>query len=160
MVTDRPCRPLILVVDDEMHLRLFIKAVFESAGYAVGTASNGKEGLTWIRTHRPDLVSLDLMMPEQGGIRLLQELRDDPDLAQTKVMIVSAIDDATFDHAISLVRTGTQGDLVTADGYVAKPPTAEAILSEARRILDQTNPRTGNSLKKEETSHGQKNHGS
>jgi CheY-like chemotaxis protein len=159
MAADRPRRPLILVVDDEMHLRLFIKAVFESAGYAVGTASNGKEGLAWIRAHGPDLVSLDLMMPEQGGIRLLQELRDDPDLAQTKVMIVSAIDDATFDHAVTLVRTGAHGDLVTADGYVEKPPTADAILCEARRILDQTDPRTGDTLKEEEISHGQKNHG-
>jgi CheY-like chemotaxis protein len=158
-MTAAPRRPLILVVDDEMHLRLFIKAVFESAGYAVGTASNGKEGLAWIRTHRPDLVSLDLMMPEQGGIRLLQEMRTDPDLAQTKVMIVSAIDDATFDHARALVRTEAHGDMIAAEGYVQKPPTADTILREARRILDQPGPQTGKTLQEAEVSHGQKDHG-
>lgn len=135
MAADATGRPLVLVVDDEMHLRLFIKAIFESGGYAVGTAKNGREGLDWVRAHRPDLVSLDLMMPEQGGVRLLQELRGDPELAGTKVMIVSAIDDATFAHAMALVRAGTGQSRAEADGYVEKPPTAKAILSEARRIL-------------------------
>lgn len=138
MAAETPRRPLVLVVDDEMHLRLFIKAVFESAGFSVGTARNGREGLAWIRANRPDLVSLDLMMPEQGGIRLLQELRGDPDLAGTRVMIVSAIDDATFAHAMALVRTGAGAKDASADGYVEKPPTAESILREARRILDET----------------------
>lgn len=138
MSAEAPRRPLVLVVDDEMHLRLFIKAVFESAGFTVGTAKNGREGLAWIRANRPDLVSLDLMMPEQGGIRLLQEVRSDPDLAGTKVMVVSAIDDATFAHALAVVRAGTGGREASADGYVEKPPTAESILREARRILDET----------------------
>lgn len=138
MVANDARRPLVLVVDDEMHLRLFIKAVFESGGYAVGTAKNGTEGLAWIRANRPDLVSLDLMMPEQGGVGLLQELRRDPDLAKTKVMVVSAIDDATFAHAMALVRTSAGEGGASADGYVEKPPTAESILREARRILNET----------------------
>lgn len=153
-------RPLILVVDDEMHLRLFIKAVFESNGFTVGTAKNGKEGLAWIRTNRPDLVSLDLMMPEQGGIRLLQQLRSDPDLAKTKVMIVSAIDDATFAHAMTLVQAGNYENIASADGYVEKPPTAEAILREANRILDQTDARhQGDTQNHEEDPHAQEDHG-
>lgn len=153
-------RPLVLVVDDEMHLRLFIKAVFESAGFSVGTAKNGKEGLAWIRANRPDLVSLDLMMPEQGGIRLLQQLRSDPELANTKVMVVSAIDDATFAHAISLVQAGSRHNTASADGYVEKPPTAEAILREANRILDEKDaPHPGDTQTHEEDTHAQEDHG-
>lgn len=129
----------VLVVDDEMHLRLFIKAVFESAGYTVGTAANGEQGLAWAKKHRPDLISLDLMMPGQGGVRLLQDLRKDPDLATTKVMVVSAIEDATFRHAVNLVRAGAGENFRAADGYVEKPPTAEEILTEAQRILDMKN---------------------
>jgi CheY-like chemotaxis protein len=153
-------RPLILVVDDEMHLRLFIKAVFESAGFRVGTAKNGKEGLAWIRANRPDLVSLDLMMPEQGGVRLLQQLRSDPDLTATKVMVVSAIDDATFAHAMSLVQAGNYENIASADGYVEKPPTAEAILREANRILGGKDARhQGDTQKHEENTHAQEDHG-
>ncbi len=159
MTADTPKRPLVLVVDDEMHLRLFIKAVFESGGYNVGTAKNGKEGLAWIRANRPDLVSLDLMMPEQGGLRLLHELRNDPQLAHTKVMVVSAIDDATFAHATAVVRSGAPGSTPMADGYVEKPPTAEAILSEARRILDAAPRGPADSITREEESHAEENHG-
>ncbi len=155
-----PTRPLILVVDDEMHLRLFIKAVFESAGYSVGTAVNGEAGLAWIRTHRPDLVSLDLMMPGQGGIRLLQELRRDPDLAETKVMVVSAIDDATFHHAMALVRATADTGCAPVEGYVEKPPTADSILSEARRILEAHATRDSeNTQEYKEDSHAQEDHG-
>ena len=160
MVVDEARRPLVLVVDDEMHLRLFIKAVFESGGYAVGTAKNGKEGLAWIRANRPDLVSLDLMMPEQGGVRLLQDLRRDPELAQTKVMVVSAIDDATFEHAMALVHAGEDANRASADGYVEKPPTAESILREARRILDAPDAHpTGDTKKQEEDTHAEEDHG-
>lgn len=125
----------VLVVDDEMHLRLFIKAVFESAGYAVTMAANGEAGIAAIRRELPDLVSLDLMMPGQGGVRLLQELRQDPQLAGTRVMVVSAIDDETYRHAMALVRLGAGDSFSPAEGYVAKPPTADAILREAERIL-------------------------
>lgn len=125
----------VLVVDDEMHLRLFIKAVFESAGYAVTMAANGEAGMAAIRREHPDLVSLDLMMPGQGGVHLLQELQKDPQLAATRVMIVSAIDDKTYHHAMALVRLDAGKNFSSAEGYVAKPPTAEAILHEAERIL-------------------------
>lgn len=145
----------VLVVDDEMHLRLFIKAVFESAGYAVTTAANGEAGMEAIRKEPPDLVSLDLMMPGQGGIRLLQELRSDPQLASTRVMVVSAIDDDTYQHAMALVRLGAGEKFSAADGYVEKPPTAEAILREAERILG-TNCDTFTDNK--EAQHGEKNH--
>ena len=126
---------VVLVVDDEMHLRLFIKAVFESAGFTVGTASDGEQGLAWLRENRPDLVSLDLMMPGQGGIRLLQQIRQDPELADIRVMVVSAIDDITFHHAMATVQAGADEKISPVDGYVEKPPTAELILKEAERIL-------------------------
>lgn len=127
---------VVLVVDDEMHLRLFIKAVFESAGFTVGTASDGEQGLAWVRENRPDLVSLDLMMPGQGGIRLLQQIRQDPELADIRVMVVSAIDDTTFHHAMATVQAGVDERISPVDGYVEKPPTAELILKEAERILE------------------------
>lgn len=123
-------RGRVLVVDDEMHLRLFIKAVFESAGFAVRTARDGEEGMRELRSFRPDLVSLDLMMPSQGGLRLLTGLRADPELRHTRVLVVSAIEDATFRQTLALL-----GDTPAPDGYVEKPPTPQDILGQAERIL-------------------------
>ncbi|HWR04202.1 MAG TPA: response regulator [Humidesulfovibrio sp.] len=137
----------VLVVDDEMHLRLFIKAVFDSAGYETATARDGEEGLRKLKEFRPRLVSLDLMMPNQGGIRFLTELRRDPELAQTRVLVVSAIEGETFRHSLALLSAGTAPGRAGStppgpDGYVEKPPTAETLLREARRILGAETPRT------------------
>lgn len=126
----------VLVVDDEMHLRLFIKAVFESAGFETATARDGEEGLRKLKEFRPDLVSLDLMMPNQGGVRFLGALRRDPELAETKVLVVSAIEGETFRHSLALLAAGAApGAKAGPDGYVEKPPTAEVLLEEARRVL-------------------------
>jgi Response regulators consisting of a CheY-like receiver domain and a winged-helix DNA-binding domain len=128
-------RGRVLVVDDEMHLRLFIKAVFESAGYETATARDGGEGLEKARSFKPDLVSLDLMMPNQGGIRFLTELRRDPELRDTKVLVVSAIEDETFRHSLALLAAGPGPATAGPDGYVEKPPTPQRLLREAERIL-------------------------
>lgn len=127
----------VLVVDDEMHLRLFIKAVFDSAGYETATARDGEEGLRKLKEFRPRLVSLDLMMPNQGGIRFLTQLRADPELKDTKVLVVSAIEGETFQHSLALLQaaSGPGRTLPGPDGYVEKPPTAELLLREAQRIL-------------------------
>ncbi len=135
--TARRRAPRVLVVDDEMHLRLFIKAVFESAGYETAAARDGDEGLRRAREFRPDLVSLDLMMPGQGGIRLLTELRRDPELAAVKVLVVSAVEGGTFDHSLALLSAGPGPAPAPPEGYVEKPPTPQALLEAARRILNQ-----------------------
>jgi CheY-like chemotaxis protein len=135
----------VLVVDDEMHLRLFIKAVFESAGYETATARDGEEGLRKLKEFHPGLVSLDLMMPNQGGIRFLTELRSDPAHEDVKVLVVSAIEDETFRHSLALLQAagGAAGRLRGPDGYVEKPPTAELLLSTARQIMGNPPARSG-----------------
>ncbi|MDO9632866.1 MAG: response regulator [Humidesulfovibrio sp.] len=131
-----PGRGRVLVVDDEMHLRLYIAAVFETAGYETATARDGDEGFRKASEWKPDLVSLDLMMPNQGGIRLFQRLKADEELKRAGVLVVSAIGGEAFRHSLSLVRTGSGGLLPDVDGYVEKPPAPEALLREAARILE------------------------
>lgn len=132
---ERGRRGRVLVVDDEMHLRLFLKAVFESAGFEAVTARDGEEGLRRLREFRPRLVSLDLMMPNRGGVRFLSELRADPELKETKVLVISAVESGAFAHALELMRAG--GPMAGPEGYVEKPPTPERVLAETERILSE-----------------------
>jgi len=127
----------VLVVDDEMSLRLFIAAVFESAGYVTATARNGAEGVQKAREMRPDLISLDLMMPGQGGLKMYRELKADPSLAAIPVMVVSAVSGKTFGHAARALSVGLEIELPPPDAYVEKPPSPETILAEARRLLGE-----------------------
>jgi CheY-like chemotaxis protein len=138
-MTAGEARGRVLVVDDEMHLRLYIAAVFETAGYETKTARDGEEGFRKATEWKPDLVSLDLMMPNEGGLKLFQRLKADAGLGQVGVLVVSAIGGAAFRHSLKLVQSGMQGGggtrLPDVDGYVEKPPSPEALLREAERIL-------------------------
>ena len=127
----------VLVVDDEMSLRLFIAAVFESAGYLAATARNGAEGVQKAREMGPDLISLDLMMPGEGGLKMYRALKADPALASIPVMVVSAVSGKTFDHAVNALSVGLGTELPPPDAYVEKPPSPETLLAEAGRLLGE-----------------------
>jgi len=80
----------VLVVDDEPNLRNYLRAILEDADFNVITAADGEEALKIIREHRPDFISLDLVMPRRSGQKVLYELKKDRDLARIPVLIVTA----------------------------------------------------------------------
>lgn len=85
----RPTR--VLVVEDQSDQRDVLGDVLTEAGYAVTLAREGAEGLAAARAERPDVVLLDLMMPQMDGASLLQAMRDDPALATVKVVVVTGV---------------------------------------------------------------------
>ena len=85
----------ILIVDDEPDIIAFISVVLEENGYSSISASNGIEGLELLRKEKPDLVLLDLMMPKKSGIAMFKELRKDPDMSDTPVVVQTGVSDVT-----------------------------------------------------------------
>jgi CheY-like chemotaxis protein len=81
----------ILVVDDEADVRVFLTAVLEKAGYHVVTAEDGGKALTAAEETHPDLIVLDLQMPDQTGTDFYRRLVRDADLRDTPVIVVSGI---------------------------------------------------------------------
>lgn len=128
---------LVLVVDDEMHLRIFLTTVFETSGFAVAAAPDGTRGLELARKRRPDLITLDLMMPGEGGVRMYRALKADPELASVPVIVVSAVEGKTFLHGLKTVSAGQAEPLPAPQAYVEKPPTAPALLEAAARALGE-----------------------
>lgn len=82
-------RKKVLVVDDEADIRFYLRAILEDAGFEVTTASDGDEALIEIKKQKPDLISLDLIMPKKTGIRFLYELRHNREWARIPVIIVT-----------------------------------------------------------------------
>ena len=80
----------ILVIDDEADVRTYLKSVLKKEGYEVLTAENGFEGLEVAKKNTPDLVILDLMMPQQSGADFYRKLSHSKALKDTPVIIVSA----------------------------------------------------------------------
>ncbi len=79
----------IMVVDDEGNIVELVKAILETEGYEVITASNGKECLEKLKTGRPDLILLDMMMPGMSGRETCEMIRKDPKTKGLKVAFVT-----------------------------------------------------------------------
>ncbi len=84
----------VLVVEDDPSVRGLLHTLLSAEGYDVATASDGLAGLVKASSTHPALVLLDLMMPDLGGVRVLEELQDDPELADIPVIVVTGKVDA------------------------------------------------------------------
>lgn len=81
--------PRVLVVEDDPNVRGLLQTLLVAEGYDVATASDGLAGLVKANAQKPALVLLDVMMPDLGGVRVLEELRADPGLADVPVVVVT-----------------------------------------------------------------------
>lgn len=79
----------ILVVDDEEDVRDYLRTALEDAGFQVETATDGQEAMEVVRRNRPDLISLDLVMPKHSGAKFYRELQKDKELHTIPVLIVT-----------------------------------------------------------------------
>ena len=116
----------ILVIDDEPYILRSLSYLLTREGYAVETASNGEEGLARLRAVRPPLVFLDLMMPRMNGYEVYEEIRSDPTLADTYVIILTAK---------GLQDDRQKGILGGADEYLSKPFSPREVAERVRAVL-------------------------
>lgn len=84
----------VLVVEDDPSVRGLLHTLLSAEGYDVATASDGLAGLVKATASHPALVLLDLMMPDLGGVRVLEEMQDDPELVDIPVIVVTGKVDA------------------------------------------------------------------
>ncbi|HSV45028.1 MAG TPA: response regulator [Ramlibacter sp.] len=103
---------VIVVMEDDAGTRMLIASVLKKDGHQVLQAENGAQGLALVRLHRPELVLSDVQMPELNGFQMLAELRQDPALATTPVILLTSLQERAH------MRIG----MVTgADDYITKP---------------------------------------
>jgi two-component system alkaline phosphatase synthesis response regulator PhoP len=116
----------ILVVDDDREIARLVRAYLEKAGYEVLTAYEGKTAMQILRHDRPALVVLDLMLPDQDGWDITRQVRGDPSLAHTPIIMLTARVDDT-DKIIGLE--------LGADDYITKPFNPREVVARARSVL-------------------------
>lgn len=132
---------LVLVVDDDLSFRFFLKALFETDGHEAVAARNGAEGLETARRRRPDLVVLDVMMPGGGGLPMYRAMQADPALRSVPVIMLSGVGGATFAHGLSMCQAADGGGSTEVNepfAYVEKPPRPDRLLELAHRALNGT----------------------
>jgi CheY-like chemotaxis protein len=129
----------VLVVDDEPDIREFLASVLEDAGMEVETAENGNDALAQIKERIPDLISLDLVMPGKSGIRLIHELRKNPDWSRIPVVIVTGhARDTTIKKDLDQILA--ESTMSGPSSFLEKPVTPKGYLDNICRILEVEPP--------------------
>ena len=125
----------ILVVDDEPDVRFYLSTILKQQGDVVVDASSVDEAWRIIGTERPDLVCLDIMMPEESGISLYQQIRQHPELKGIPVLIISGVVQAgDFDF-----RTFVSDESIPEpDAYLEKPIVIDQFLATVDRLTART----------------------
>lgn len=114
-----------LIVDDDENLRGLFEMNLEELGYKTQTAGDVPTARTWLESHQPTLVVLDIMMPGGNGLDLCRWIRAQPRLAKTPILVSSALkDEETAQDALEL----------GAVDFLQKPFTAKALKEKVERI--------------------------
>ncbi len=116
-------KPVVLVIDDEENVCELITLYFEKAGYAVACAGDGNDGIEMVRSQKPDMVILDLMLPGMDGLDVCKEIRKFSNVPL--IMLTARVDEV--DRVLGLE--------IGADDYVTKPFSPRELLARVKAVL-------------------------
>lgn len=128
-------RKKILIVDDELDVRIYVRTLFETSGYTPIVTRNGKEGLEKAKELSPDLIILDVMMPEVGGVTMYRELKTDLALKDIPVIMLTGIGEKSFSHYLKMLNLKVKDPIPQPDAHMEKPLDHEKLLELAKKIL-------------------------
>ena len=128
-------RKKVLVLDDEPNVVAYLETLLQDNGFDTVSAANGREGMEKARSEKPDLITLDISMPEESGVRFFRELKEDPDLSAIPVIIVTGVTGyggkpEDFQKFIS-----TRKNIPPPEGFVAKPIDRDELLKGVTSLL-------------------------
>lgn len=119
----------ILIIDDEPDTLTYFSSLLEDNGYATVTAENGAEAIARVKEATPDLITLDITMPETSGVRCYRELREHETWRYIPVIVVTGISE-DFRTFIS-----SRKHVPPPDGYLSKPIDEHEFLEMVRRLI-------------------------
>ncbi|MBK8517484.1 MAG: GAF domain-containing protein [Saprospiraceae bacterium] len=115
----------ILIVDDDESIRSLLNQELGDAGYKIREATNGKEALQMVKSKRPDLIILDIMMPEMNGFDVAAVLKNDPETMDIPIIVLSVVQDKS------------RGFRIGVDRYLTKPIDTGILFNEIGSLLEQ-----------------------
>jgi CheY-like chemotaxis protein len=118
----------ILVIDDEPDTLTYFSSLLQDEGFETMVAENGEEGLKKLTEKIPDLITLDITMPETSGVRCYRELRENEAYRKIPVIMITGVSDK-FQDFIS-----TRKQVPPPDGYLSKPIDEKELIDLANRL--------------------------
>ena len=120
----------VLVVEDEVDVRTYISTLFQDQGYEILTAENGKEGFDLALKEKPDLITLDIAMPSQSGMRTFRMFKDSEELKNIPVIIITGMGENVESFIKRLKGFSSQ-----PEGFMGKPIDEEKLIKMASDLI-------------------------
>jgi CheY-like chemotaxis protein len=130
-------KKMILIVDDEPDVCVYLNRLFQENGYATTSAGDGNEALRAIEKERPDLITLDLAMPDKSGVKFYREIKASPGLANIPVVFVTGVTGPGGNPSDTERFYKTRSQVPPPDGFIAKPIDPEEILGLVSKLTGQ-----------------------
>jgi CheY-like chemotaxis protein len=121
----------ILVVDDDEDVIKYLSMWLSDQGFEVEVARDGNEATEKIKARAPDLITLDIVMPQKSGVKFYREVKKDPQYAQIPVIIITGLQ-SEFKKFISHRRTAPP-----PEGYISKPFEQEELLATIQKVIEK-----------------------
>jgi DNA-binding response OmpR family regulator len=125
----------ILFVDDELDMRIFLSTVLKTEGYEAVAARNAFEGIKKAREILPDVVIMDVMMPQAGGVTLFQEIKKDERLKHVPVIMLTGVTEKAFHHHLKMLNLRLDDTLPAPDAYMEKPLDTARLVETIEKLL-------------------------
>ena len=124
----------VLIIDDEPDMVTFLSTLLEDNGYDIATAVDGDEGMEKVKSEKPDLISLDLLMPNKTGIKMYRELRKDPESGDIPVVMVTGFgkDDVP---SMDFKKWIQERAIRPPEAYIEKPVDKDVLLEAVRNAI-------------------------
>lgn len=122
----------VVIVDDEQDVVTYLMALLTDNDYEVRTATDGQEALRIIRSSKPDLICLDILMPGETGLSLYRKIRTDPDLEKIPVIIVSGMN---YSRDVAADADLQGSDIPPPEAYIEKPIKPGPFLETVRAVI-------------------------
>jgi len=125
----------ILIVDDEPNIVTYLEMLLKDHGFQTVSANNGEKGLESARAEKPDLITLDISMPESSGVRCLKELKSDPELAAIPVVVVTGVTGYAGDPYGYMKFLSQQSNLPEPEAFFPKPIDKDEFVVKIRELI-------------------------
>ncbi len=141
MAGDTSSAKKVLVVDDEKDVCVYLSRLLQENGYRVSSAADGNAAMREVETERPDLITLDLSMPQSSGVRFYRNLKERPEFRDIAVIFVTGVTGpggpSDTEHFYS-----TRRQVPPPDAFVAKPIDPDEFLAVVNKLIARTRSAT------------------
>jgi len=123
----------ILIVDDEQDILAYLTTLFKDNGYETVTAGDGKEAFEIAKKENPDLITLDIVMPKESGVRFYRDAKADEDLKNIPIIIITALTGYGYDPEGFHKFIKSRKQVPPPEGFMAKPVDTEELLKLVKK---------------------------